>query len=57
MYTDHMNVRPAPSVPGKTESERMDNAVRTMFQIPKEEMERREAEWQKTNGKKLVKEK
>jgi hypothetical protein len=29
----------------------MDNAVRTMFQIPKEEMQRREAEWQKTNGK------
>jgi hypothetical protein len=46
-----MNVRPAPTVPGKTESERMDNAVRTMFEVPKDEMQRREAEWQKTDGK------
>ena len=46
-----MNIRPAPAVPGKTESERMDNAVRAMFQVPKEEMQRREAEWQKTQGK------
>jgi hypothetical protein len=43
-----MNVRPAPSVPGKTESERMDNAVQKMFSTPKAEMQRREAEWQKT---------
>jgi hypothetical protein len=43
-----MNVRPAPSVPGKTESERFDNAVRKVFTVSKEEMQRREAEWQKT---------
>lgn len=43
-----MNIRPAPPVPGKTEAERMDNATRTMFQTSKEEMQRREAEWQKT---------
>jgi hypothetical protein len=43
-----MNVRPAPSVQGKTESERFDNAVRKVFTVSKEEMQRREAEWQKT---------
>jgi hypothetical protein len=47
-----MNIRPAPAVPGKTESERMDNAVRQVFTVSKEEMQRREAEWQKSNGKK-----
>jgi hypothetical protein len=47
-----MNVRPAPAVPGKTEAQRMDNAVHKMFSTSKEEMQRREAEWQKTNGKK-----
>jgi hypothetical protein len=46
-----MNIRPAPAVPGKTEAERMDNAVRTVFTVTKEEIQRREAEWQKQNGK------
>jgi len=46
-YTDRMNVRHAPSVPGNTESERMDNAVRKIFTVSKEEMQRREAAWQK----------
>jgi hypothetical protein len=46
-----MNVKPAPPVPGKTEAERMDHAARTIFTVPKEEMARREAEWQKTHGK------
>ena len=44
---------PAPIVPGKTESERMDNAVQKMFSTPKEEMQRREAEWQKTKQGKV----
>jgi len=48
-----MNIRPAPAVPGKTESERMDNAVRTIFTVSKEEMQRREAEWQKTKQGKV----
>jgi hypothetical protein len=50
-----MNVRPAPTVPGNTESERFDNAVRKVFTVSKEEMQRREAECQKTNGKKQTK--
>jgi hypothetical protein len=48
-----MNVRPAPNVPGATESERMDSAVRTVFTVSKEEMQRRETEWQKTKQGKL----
>jgi len=48
-----MNVRPAPTVPGDTESERMDSAVRQIFTVSKEEMQRREAEWQKTKQGKV----
>jgi hypothetical protein len=47
-----MNSLPASAVPGKTETERIDNAVRKEFTVPKEEIQRREAEQQKTNGKK-----
>ena len=50
-----MNVRPAPPVPGNTDAERFDNAVRKTFTVSKEEMQRREAEWQRTNGKKPAK--
>jgi hypothetical protein len=47
-----MKPLPAPPVPGNTEAERFDNAVRKTFTVSKEEMQRREAEWQKTQGKK-----
>jgi hypothetical protein len=47
-----MKPLPTPPVPGKTEAERFDNAVRKTFAVSKEEMQRREAEWQRTNGKK-----
>jgi hypothetical protein len=46
-----MKTLPAPVVPGNTEAERFDNAVRKVFTVSKEEMQRREAEWQKTNGR------
>jgi len=48
-----MNPKPAPPVPGNTESERFENAVLKTFTVSKEEMQRREAEWQRThpNGK------
>jgi hypothetical protein len=39
-----MKPLPAPSVPGKTEFERFDNAMRQMLSISKEELLRREAE-------------
>lgn len=51
-YTSHMKPLPAPPVPGKTEAQRFDNAARKLFTVSKEEMERRETEWQKDNGKK-----
>jgi hypothetical protein len=47
-----MKTQPPPAVPGKTEAERFDNAVRHTFTVSKEEMQRREAEWQKTQAKK-----
>lgn len=47
-----MRPLPAPIVPGKTEAERFDNAVRKAFTVSKEEMQRREAEWGKPQGKK-----
>jgi hypothetical protein len=36
--------------PGNTEAERFNNAVRKTFTLSKEETQRREAEWQKTQG-------
>jgi hypothetical protein len=37
-----MKPQPAPSVPGDTDTERFDNAVRKLFTVSKEEMQRRE---------------
>jgi hypothetical protein len=41
---------PPPRVPGNTEAERMDNAVRKMFSVPKEDVLKKEAEWKKMRG-------
>jgi hypothetical protein len=43
-----MKPLPAPHVPGKTEFERFDNAVRQILSVPKEELLRREAREKKT---------
>jgi hypothetical protein len=43
-----MKRQPAPSVPGNTDAQRLDSAVRQMFTVSKEEMQRREADWQKS---------
>jgi hypothetical protein len=45
-----MKPLPAPPVPGKTEAERFSNAVSKAFTVSKEEMQRREAEWQRTHA-------
>jgi hypothetical protein len=50
-----MKTQPAPEVPGKTEAERFDNAVRKTFTVSKQEMQRRETEWQKNQKKTLAK--
>ena len=54
-YDNAMNPLPPPPVPGKTEAERFDNAVRQLFSVSKEEMQRREAERQKAQDSKLAK--
>ncbi len=46
---------PAPRVPGNTEAERFDNAVRQMFTVSKDELLKREAKWQKARAKKKTK--
>ena len=50
-----MKPLPAPPVPGKTEAECFDHAVRKTFTVSKEEMQRREAQWQRTQGQKQPK--
>jgi hypothetical protein len=47
-----MKPLPAPPVPGNTEAERFSNNVSKAFTVSKEEMQRREAEWQRVNDKK-----
>jgi hypothetical protein len=47
-----MKPLPAPPVPGKSEAERFSNAVSKAFTVSKEEIQRREAEWQKTQTRK-----
>ena len=47
-----MKPLPAPHVPGKTEFERFDNAVRQVLTVSKEELLRREAEEKRTRERK-----
>lgn len=42
-----MKPAPAPHVPGNTEAERFDNALRKMFTVSKKELEKREAKWKR----------
>jgi hypothetical protein len=47
-----MKPLPAPNVPGKTEFERFDNAVRQVLSVSKEELLRREAREKRTRERK-----
>jgi hypothetical protein len=47
-----MKPLPAPHVPGDTEAERMDNAVRKMFSISKEDILKEEAKWKRARARK-----
>lgn len=47
-----MKPLPAPDVPGNTEAEKFDNAVRKMFSVSKEELLKREAEWKRARARK-----
>ncbi len=47
-----MKPAPAPEVPGNTEAERMDNAVRKMFTVSKEDYLKEEARLKKNRDRK-----
>jgi len=51
-YNAHMKPLPAPHVPGKTEFERFDNAVRQVLSVPKEALLRQEAREKKRRERK-----
>jgi len=40
-------MKPAPAVPGNTELERFDNAVRKMFSVSKDDLAEQEAKWKR----------
>jgi hypothetical protein len=42
----------APNVPGNTDAERFDNAVRKMFTVSKEDVVRKEREWKRARARK-----
>jgi hypothetical protein len=46
---------PPIEVPGSTPFQKMDNLFRAVIAVPKAEIDRREQQWQKTNGKKRKK--
>lgn len=47
-----MKPLPAPDVPGNTEGEKFDNAVRKMFTVSKEELLKRETKWKRERARK-----
>jgi hypothetical protein len=51
-YNRDMKPLPPPHVPGKTEFERFDNAMRQVLTVSKEELLRREAAEKKERGRK-----
>ena len=50
-----MKPQPAPKVPGKTEAERFDNALRTMFRVPKAAVLKEEAKQKRARKKRAKK--
>lgn len=46
-----MKPAPAPNVPGNTEAERMDNAVRKLFTVSKEDYLKEETRLKKLRGR------
>jgi len=47
-----MKPLPAPNVPGNTDAERFDNAVRKMFSVSKDDLLKREAKWKRSQARK-----
>jgi hypothetical protein len=52
-----MKPGPPPKVPGKTPWERLDNAVRTVFSVPKDKLLKEENRLKKLNQKRRAKKK
>jgi len=49
---DEMKPLPAPNVPGNTDAERFDNAVRKMFTVSKYDVLKAEAKWRRSRARK-----
>ena len=47
-----MKPLPAPNVPGNTEAERFDNAVRKIFTVSKKDLLKAEVKWRRARAKK-----
>ena len=47
-----MQPAPAPSIPGDTEAERFDNAVRKMFSVSKADFQKEELKYQRKQARK-----
>lgn len=47
-----MKPLPAPDVPGNTEAERMDNALRKVLTVSKEALLKAEAKWKRARARK-----
>ena len=47
-----MKPAPAPNVPGNTEAERMDNALRKILTVSKTDLLKEEANWKRARAKK-----
>ncbi len=52
MMVGKMKPHPAPHVPGNTEAERFDNAVRKMFTVAKADVLKAEQKWKQDRAKK-----
>ena len=52
---DGNKMKPTPAVPGETEAERMKNALRMMFSVPKEAYLREEARLKRARDRKRAK--
>jgi hypothetical protein len=52
MMESDMKPLPPPNVPGNTDAERMDNAVRKLFAVSKEDYLREEARLKRARGRK-----
>jgi len=51
MIVTGMKPLPAPNVPGNTEAEKFDHALRTILTVSKAELEKREAAWKRARAR------